>query len=89
MSNLDKVKIAGFPLKTRITMTPYAQLPTHRPEEYLRIVGLSQDDFLDLNRKLTDYPDEQKALKPSEIVNVVVGVPRRLSSWKLPAMLYQ
>jgi len=45
-------------------MTPYAQLPTHKPEEYLRIVGLSQEDFLDLNRKLTDYLDEQKALKP-------------------------
>ena len=45
-------------------MTPYAQLPTHTPEEYLRIVGLSQEDFLDLNRKLTDYLDEQKALKP-------------------------
>ena len=45
-------------------MTPYAQLPTHKPEEYIRIVGLSQEDFLHLNRKLADYLDEQKALKP-------------------------
>ena len=51
-------------MKTRIVMTPYAQLPTQKPEEYLRIVGLSQEDFLCLNRKLTDYLDEQKALKP-------------------------
>jgi len=36
-------------------MTPYAQLPTHKPEEYIRIVGLSQEDFLHLNRKLSDY----------------------------------
>jgi hypothetical protein len=45
-------------------MTPYAQLPTHKPKEYLRIVGLSQENFLELNRKLTDYLGEQKALKP-------------------------
>ena len=45
-------------------MTPYAQLPTHKPEEYRRIVGLSQEDFLHLNRKLADYLDEQKVLNP-------------------------
>src|SRR5665647_1262304 len=33
-------------------MTPYAQLPTHKPEEYLRIVGLSKEDSLHLNSKL-------------------------------------
>jgi len=32
-------------------MTPYAQLPTHKPEEYIRIVGLSQEDFLHLKNK--------------------------------------
>ena len=64
MSNLDKVKIADLPLKTRIAMTPYAQLPTHKPEEFMRTVGLSQEDFLHLNRKLADYLDEQKALNP-------------------------
>ena len=45
-------------------MTPYAQLPTHKPEEFLRTVGLSQEDFLHLNGKLADYLDEQKALNP-------------------------
>ncbi len=45
-------------------MTPYAQLPTHKPEEFLRTVGLSQEDFLHLNGKLVDYLDEQKALNP-------------------------
>jgi hypothetical protein len=45
-------------------MTPYAQLPTHKPEEYLRIVGLSQEDFLHLHGKLAAYLDEQKAVKP-------------------------
>jgi len=64
MNNLNKVKIACLPLKTRIAMTPYAQLPTHKPEEYLRLVGLSPEDFLHLNRKLSDYLDEQKALNP-------------------------
>ena len=36
-------------------MTPNAQLPTHKPEKYLWVVGLSQEDFLHLNRKLADY----------------------------------
>jgi hypothetical protein len=45
-------------------MTPYAQLPTHKPEEFLRIVGLSQEDFLHLHGKLAAYLDEQKALNP-------------------------
>ena len=45
-------------------MTPYAQLPTHNPEEFLRTVGLSQEDFLYLKEKLTDYLDKQKALNP-------------------------
>ena len=26
-------------------MIPYAQLPTHKPEEFLRTVGLSPEDF--------------------------------------------
>ena len=45
-------------------MTPYAQLPTNKPEEFLRTVGLSQDDFLHIHGKLAAYLDEQKALKP-------------------------
>ena len=45
-------------------MTPYAQLPTNKPEEFLRIVGLSQEDFLHLHGKLAAYLDEQKALNP-------------------------
>ena len=45
-------------------MTPYAQLPTHKPEEYMRTVGLSQEDFLHLHGKLAAYLDEQKALNP-------------------------
>ena len=45
-------------------MTPYAQLPTHKPEEFLRTVGLSQEDFLHLHGKLAAYLDEQKALNP-------------------------
>ena len=45
-------------------MTPYAQLPTNKPEEFLRTVGLSQEDFLHLHGKLAAYLDEQKALKP-------------------------
>jgi hypothetical protein len=45
-------------------MTPYAQLPTHKPEEYLRIVGLSPENFLHLHGKLAAYLDEQKAVNP-------------------------
>ena len=45
-------------------MTPYAQLPTHNPEEFIRTVGLSQEDFRHLNGKLAAYLDEQKALNP-------------------------
>ena len=45
-------------------MTPYAQLPTDKPEEFLRTVGLSQEDFLHLHGKLAAYLDEQKALNP-------------------------
>ena len=51
-------------MKTRIVMTPYAQLPKHNPEEFLRTVGLSPEDFRHLNEKLADYLDEQKALNP-------------------------
>ena len=45
-------------------MTPCAQLPTHKPEEFLRTVGLSPEDFLHLHGKLAAYLDEQKALNP-------------------------
>ena len=45
-------------------MTPYAQLPTHKPEEFLRTVGLEPKDFLHLHGKLATYLDEQKALNP-------------------------
>ena len=45
-------------------MTPYAQLPTNNPEEFMRTVGLSQEDFRHLNEKLSDYLKEQKALNP-------------------------
>ena len=45
-------------------MTPYAQLPTHKPEEFLRTVGLSPEDFLYLHGKLAVYLDEQKVLNP-------------------------
>jgi len=45
-------------------MTPYAQLPTHKPEEFLRIVGLSQEDFQHLHGKLAAYLDEQKVINP-------------------------
>jgi hypothetical protein len=45
-------------------MTLYAQLPTNKPKEFLRTVGLSQEDFLHLYRNLEAYLDEQKALKP-------------------------
>ena len=45
-------------------MAPYAQLPTHKPEEFLRTVGLSREDFLHLHGKLAAYLDEQKALNP-------------------------
>ena len=45
-------------------MTPYAQLPKHNPEEFLRTVGLSQEYFQHLAEKLADYIDEQKMLNP-------------------------
>ena len=45
-------------------MTPYAQLPTHKPGEFLRTVGLSPEDFLHLHGKLAAYLDDQKALNP-------------------------
>jgi hypothetical protein len=45
-------------------MTPYARLPTHKPEEFLRTVGLSPEYFLPLHGKLAAYLDEQKALNP-------------------------
>ena len=56
--------MAVIPLKTRIAMTPYTQLPMHNPEEFLRIVGLSQEDFRNLNGKLADYLAKQKVLNP-------------------------
>lgn len=45
-------------------MTPYAQLSTKKPEELLRTVGLSQEDFLHRHRKLEVYLDEQKNINP-------------------------
>lgn len=45
-------------------MTPYAQLPTNNPEEFMRTVGLSPEDFRHLNEKLSTYLEEQKALNP-------------------------
>ncbi|MDP2901842.1 MAG: transposase family protein [Methylovulum sp.] len=45
-------------------MTPYAQLPTNKPDEFLRMVGLSKEDFQHLNDKLGAYIDAQKALNP-------------------------
>ena len=30
-------------------MTPYAQLPKNNPEEFMRTVGLSKEDFQHLN----------------------------------------
>ena len=45
-------------------MKPYAQLPTDNPEEFIRTVGLSKEDFHLLNDKLAAYIDTQKALKP-------------------------
>jgi hypothetical protein len=45
-------------------MTPYAKLPTDKPEKFLRIVGLSLENFLHLHGKLAAYLDEQKALNP-------------------------
>jgi AraC-like DNA-binding protein len=45
-------------------MAPYAQLPTDKPEEFLRTVGLSHEDFLHLHGKLAAYLEEQKALNP-------------------------
>ena len=47
-------------------MTPYAQLHTHKPEEFLRTVGLSPEDFLHLHGKLVAYLDEQKSPKPDD-----------------------
>ena len=45
-------------------MTPYAQLPTNKPEEFLRTVGLSQEDFLHLHGQLAVGLDEQKVINP-------------------------
>ena len=45
-------------------MTPYAQLPTNNPEEFMRTVGLSQEDFRHLSEKLSDYLEQQKVLNP-------------------------
>lgn len=45
-------------------MTPYAQLPTNSPEEFMRTVGLSKEDFQQLHRKLADYVAKQKVLNP-------------------------
>jgi hypothetical protein len=45
-------------------MTPYAQLPTNNPEEFMRTVGLSKEDFQQLNKKLADTLSEQKVLNP-------------------------
>ena len=45
-------------------MTPYAQLPTNNPEEFLRTVGLSPEDFRHLHEQLSDYLEQQKALNP-------------------------
>ena len=44
-----RVKIATRPLKKQIAMTPYAQLPKNNPEEFMRTVGLSKEDFQHLN----------------------------------------
>lgn len=51
-------------LKARIIMTPYTQLPTNNPEEFMRTVGLSKADLKHLNDKVAAYIDEQKALHP-------------------------
>lgn len=45
-------------------MTPYSQLPTDNPEEFMRTVGLSKEDFQSLNNKLATYIDAQKTLNP-------------------------
>jgi hypothetical protein len=45
-------------------MTPYAQLPKNNPEEFMRTVGLSKEDFQHLNDKLSVYIDTQKSLNP-------------------------
>ena len=45
-------------------MRPYSQLPTQHPEEFMRIVGLSQADFQPLNDKAAAYIEAQKALNP-------------------------
>ncbi len=45
-------------------MTPYAQLSTNKPEEFLRTVGMLLEDFLHLYRKLKVYLGEQKNINP-------------------------
>lgn len=45
-------------------MTPYSQLPTDNPEEFMRTVGLSKEDFQSLNNKLAAHIDTQKTLNP-------------------------
>ncbi len=45
-------------------MTPYTQVSTSAPEEFIRTVGLSKEDFQHLNRKLADYLDEHHVLNP-------------------------
>ena len=56
--------MTGIPLKARIVMTPYSQLPVNNPEEFMRTVGLSKEDFQHLNDKAASYIDLQKALNP-------------------------
>ena len=51
-------------MKAKTDMTPYSQLPTNKPEEFMRIVGLSQADFQHLKDKTAAYIDAQKALNP-------------------------
>jgi hypothetical protein len=64
MTILNRGGIASLLLKTRLAMNPYAQLPTHKPEELMRTVGLSQEDFLYLLGRLATYLEEQNALHP-------------------------
>lgn len=45
-------------------MKTYAQLPTDNPEDFKRLVGLSQENFQHLNSKLCAYISEQKNLSP-------------------------
>ena len=47
-------------------MTPYAQLPTHKPEEFLRTVGLSREAFLHLHGKAGGLPGRPKSPKPDD-----------------------